>query len=174
MSSPSKNSSCSSHPSSYTIFGLGRQFMTLPPFLRFFLQKNFAPFYLLQFFSNFFRYSLLNFLSSYLYSVFTINLPSIFFSSSILLPFLPYSLSYSFTASFAFFRFASLSHESSSAVYSFYLTKYSHFPYLFLLLSIFSTSYSFSPSIITGGAGCFFCPRTCFLYFLILLMFMTG
>ena len=147
--------------------------MTLPPFLRFFLWKNLAPFHLLQFFSNFFKYSRSNFPLSHPYSVFAINLLSIS-SLSILLSTFLYSFSYSFTTSFAFFRFVSLSHESSSAVYLFHLTRYSHLPYLLLLFIIFSISYSSSPSIITGRAGCFFCPQTCSLYLLILLTFTTG
>ena len=149
--------------------------MTLPPLLRFFLWKNFTPFYLLQFLSSFFRYSQSNFPLSYPYNIFAVNLPSISLCSSfILLPSFPYSFSYSSTASFAFFRFVSFSHKSSSAVYSFYLIKYSYLLYLLLLFIIFSTSYSSSPSIITGRASCFFCPQTCSLYLLILLTFTTG
>ena len=149
--------------------------MTLPPFLRFFLWKNLAPFHLLQFLSNLFKYSQSNFLLSHLYNIFAVNFPSISSCSFfILLSSFLYSFSYSSTASFAFFRFVPFSHESSSAMYPFHLTKYSHLPYLFLLFIIFSISYSSSPSIITRRAGCFFCPRTCSLYLLILLMFTTG
>ena len=133
--------------------------MILPPFLRFFLCKNLAPFHFLQFFSSFFKYSLSNFPSSHPYNNFAMNLPSISLcSSSTLLLSLPYSFSYLSTASLAFFRFASLSHKSSSAIYPFHLTKYSHFPYFLLLFIILSTSYSSSPSITTRRAGCFFCP----------------
>ena len=149
--------------------------MTLPPLLRFFLWKNFAPFHLFQFFSNIFKYSWSNFPLSHPYSSFAINLPSIFFCSSfILFPSFPYFFSYSSTTFFIFFRFSSLSHESSSAAYPFHLTRYSYLPYLFLLFIIFSTLYSSSPSIITGRASCFFCPETCSLYLLIWLTFTTG
>lgn len=129
----------------------------------------------LQFFFNF-KYSSSNFSSSHLYNSFAVYLlgNSSFLSSFTLLTFSSYISSYSSINSFTFFRFSSLSQVSSSTVYPFYLTKYSHFSRLLLLFNNLSTSYSFSPSIITGASSTFFCPLTCFLYLHILLTFTTG
>ena len=59
--------------------------MTLPLFLRFFFQKNFASFHFFQFCFNFFRYSQSNFLSPHSYNIFAINLSGISLCSSFIL-----------------------------------------------------------------------------------------
>ena len=129
-------------------------------------------FHLLQFFSNFFKYSSSNFLSSYPYSSFAIYFPgnsillyssfSLFFSTTlswclISTPNLP---SKSFTNSFAFFKSSSFSQISLSAVNPFYHTKYLSTSLIFLLFNIFSTSHSLTPSTSTGFPSSLFCSFT--------------
>ena len=85
-----------------------------------------------------------------------------------------YSLPNSSTTSFVFPRFSISSQVSDSAVNSFHCTKYLSFPLTYCLFSILLTSYSSSPSIITGAGCFFFCPSTCPMYLCILLTFTTG
>ena len=147
-------------------------------------------FHLFQFFSNFFRYSSSNFLSSHLYNNFTIylsgNSPLLNSSASgfnlISFPFfslilyisssnLPFSNSSTF--SIAFFRFSNSSHVFSSTIYPFHFTKYFILPLLSCLSKISSTSYSFSLSTSIGSGGIFFCSSIYSLYFSILLILTT-
>ena len=72
-----------------------------------------------------------------------------------------YSLSNSSTNFFVFPKFSLFSQVSSSAVYSFHLTKNFSFPLTIFLFKIFSTLNSFSSSIITGFGSIFFCPSIC-------------
>ena len=125
--------------------------LTLPPSQGF--SSGETAFHLLQFLSNFFRYSSSNFLLSYLYNIFTVN----FSSSSPLLKSLSSAMSIfsclltstfilpsnSFKASPAFFKFSFLSQVSPSDVSSFHQTKYFSTPLIFFLFRIFSTSHSF-------------------------------
>ena len=127
-------------------------------------------FYCLQFSFHFLSLCLSYSLLDHLYSIFTINFPgsslensfSLSFSSchlTSLASFL-YFLSNSSTSSFIFFRFSLLSQVSPSTVYLFYYTKNFSFPLTIFLFSIFSTSNSSSPSIITGFDRVFLCPST--------------
>ena len=84
-----------------------------------------------------------------------------------------YSFLNSSTASFAFSRFSIPSQVSNSAVNSFHHIRYLFFPLTCCLFNIFSTSYSFSSSIITGVSCSFLCPSTCPMYLCILLTFTT-
>ena len=138
-------------------------------------------FYLIQLFFNFFKYSSLNFLLSYPNKIFAIYFSSdslflnisafrfdfffFFFSFLICTLFISSSLisfSNSSTKPIAFSKFSNLSYVSSSTIYFFYLTKYFGFLFISLLFNIFSTLYSFSPFISTGGDRIFFYPSTCF------------
>jgi len=85
-----------------------------------------------------------------------------------------YSLSKSSIVFFAFPKFSFSSQVSDSAKNLFYYTRYLFFPFICCLFKILSTSYSFSPSIITGVGYFFFCPSTCPTYLHILLIFTTG
>ena len=141
------------------------------------------PFQHLQFLSNLVQYSSLYLLSVHLYNFFAVNFSS---KSSLLnIPFSLfcfqifsmscwYSLPNSSTTSFVFPRFSISSQVSDSAVNSFHCTKYLSFPLTYCLFSILLTSYSSSPSIITGAGCFFFCPSTCPMYLCILLTFTTG
>ena len=73
----------------------------------------------------------------------------------------PYSLSNSSTSSFTFSRFSLFSQVSSSAIYPFHLTKNFSFPLTILLFRIFSTLNYFSPLMMTGFGGIFFCSSIC-------------
>ena len=127
-----------------------------------------TDFHLLQFLSNFFRYSASNFPSFHPYS----NL-AIYFPGNLLLLYsslschltsafnLPLNSS---TNSFAFSKTSSFSHVSFSAVNPFHHTKYFSTPLTFFLFSIFSTSHSSTLSISIGFPSFFFCPPTCSLY----------
>ena len=141
------------------------------------------PFHYLQFLSNLPQYSLSYLLSDHLNSFFAVNCPSSFsllnipsslsyhLTSSISYQ---YSFSNSLTAPFVFSKFSIPSQVSDSAVNPFHHTRYLSFPLIHCLFNILSTSYSFSPSVMTG-AGCFFlCPSTCPMYLCILLTFTTG
>ena len=140
------------------------------------------PFHLTQFFSNLFKYSFSNFLSSHLYNNFTVYLPS----NSVLLKsfssansslscFLTSTfLSNSSTNFFIFFRFSSLSQLSFSAVNPFYLTRYFTTPLSFFLFNIFSTLHSLTSSTSIGFTFSFFCSPTCPLYCTTQLTFITG
>ena len=106
-----------------------------------------TDFHLCQFLSNFLGYSSSNFPSSYLYSNFTIYLPSNSLSSTISV--LSYLLTSAFihslnssNAFFAFSKFSFFSHMSCFAVNPFHCTKYLSTPLIFLLFNIFSTFYS--------------------------------
>ena len=111
-------------------------------------------------------YSLLD----HLYSIFTINLPRSSLENSFSLSSFSchltslasslYFLSNSSTSSFIFFRFSLLSQVSPSTVYLFYYTKNFSFPLTIFLFSIFSTSNSSSPLMITGFGRVFLCPST--------------
>ena len=127
-----------------------------------------TDFHLLQFLSNFLRYSTSNFLSSHLYS----NL-AIYLSSSSLLLYSSHSChltstfnlsSNSSTNSFAFSKSSFFSHVSFSAVNLFHRTKYFSTPLTFLLFSILSTSHSLTPSILIGFPSFLFYSPTCSLY----------
>ena len=163
--------------------------LILPPLQGFSSRET--DFYLCQLFSNFLKYSSSNFPSSQPYSNFTIYFPSnllLLYSSALgflfILPLcstffclltstlnLPLNLS---TNSLAFPKSSSLFHVLFSAVNPFYYTKYLSIPRIFLLFSIFSISHSLTPSTSIGFPAFFFCPSTCFLYYTIQLMFMTG
>ena len=124
---------------------------------------SFPP-YLYNNFSVYFPGSpLLNIL---LFSSVSCHLASSFFA-------LPYSFSNFSTSSLAFLRFSLFSQVSSSAVHSFHHTRYLSFSHTCLLFIIFSTFYSFSPSITTGCGGSFFCPSTCSVYLHTLLTLAT-
>ena len=150
---------------------------------RVFLPLCRLPFHHLQFLSNLLQYSWSYLLSDYPNSFLAVNLPS---NSSLLnVPFLysclaissmsrRYSLLNSSIASFAFFKFTLPSQVSDFAVNPFHHTKYLSFLLTCCLFRILSTSYSFSPSIITGAGCSLFCPSTCPMYLRILLMFTTG
>ena len=146
--------------------------MTLPSLQGFFSRET--DFHFHQFLSNFFKYSSLNFPSSHLYNIFTINLPgkspllkslsstiSIFsylLTSAFILPSNSSNASLVFSKSFLF------SYMSLSTVNPFHCTKYFSTPLIFLLFNIFSTFYSSTSSIFTGFPSSFFCPFICFLY----------
>ena len=66
------------------------------------------------------------------------------------------SLSNSSTNSITLPKFSNPSQVSSSAIYSFYLTKYFSFSLTSCLFNIFSILYSFSLYISTRGGGIFF------------------
>ena len=136
-----------------------------------------TDFHLLQFFSNFFRYSALNFPSSHPYSNLAIYFPSnsLLLYSSLFCHLtsafnLPSNL---FTNFFAFSKSSSFSHVSFSAVNPFHHTKYFSTPLTFLLFSILSTSHSLTPSILISFPFFFSCPPTCSLYCTIQLTFTT-
>ena len=141
------------------------------------------PFHLLQFLSNLAQYSSLYFLSDHPNNFLTVNFPGnspllkVPSSLSCLLMSSMshwYSFSNSLTAPFVFSKFSIPSQVSDSAVNPFHHTRYLSFPLIHCLFNILSTSYSFSPSVMTG-AGCFFlCPSTCPMYLCILLTFTTG
>ena len=137
--------------------------------------------YFFQFLSNRPQYSLSNFLLSHLYSIFAVylfgNSPfmfSLLFLLSLNFPISLYSSLNSLTKSSMFSRFSLGFQISSFAVYPFHYTKYWSFPLNFFLFNIFSTSYSFSPLIITGAGHSLFWPFTWSLYLHTLLMFTTG
>ena len=85
-----------------------------------------------------------------------------------------YSFLNSSTAYFAFSRFSIPFQVSDSAVNPFYCTRYLSFPLTCYLFNILSTSYSFSPSIITGVGCSFLCPSACPIYLHILLTLTIG
>ena len=149
-----------------------------------------TDFHLCQFFSNFFKYSSLNFLSSQPYSNFAVYFPSnslllyssafgfffvlspcstfsYFFTSILNLP------SNSSTNSLAFLRFSSLSHVLLSVVNPFHCTKYLFISRIFLLFSIFLISHFLLSSTSIGFLASFFFPFICSLYHTIQLMFTT-
>ena len=132
------------------------------------------PFYLAQFFSNFFKYLFSNLLSFHPNKILAVYFPSnslflnssafgfnsifvvfcfSFFFSTCYISSSLISFSNSSTKSIAFFKFSNPSQVSSSAIYSFHLTKYFGFPLLSRLSKIFSIS--------TRGGGIFFYPSTC-------------
>ena len=140
------------------------------------------PFHCLQFLSNLPQYSLSYFLSDHPNNFFAVNLPgnsplsnipfsfSCQFTSSM---FYQYSLSNSSIASFVFPRFSLSSQVSDSTVNPFHCTRYLSFSLIHHLFKNFSTSYSSSPSIITGVGCSLFCPSTCPTYLCILLTLTT-
>ena len=147
------------------------------------LLTGFLPFHRLQLFSNLPQYSWSYRLSDHLYNIFAMNFPGNFPrrnvpSSRSCLAISSISHRYSFLnsliASFAFSKFSLPSQVSDSAVNPFQRTKYLSFPLTCRLFRILSTSYSSSPSIITGAGCSFFCPFTCPTYLRILLTFTTG
>ena len=150
---------------------LGNCLITWPLF-KFPYPKEF--FHCLQFSSHLFSLCLSYSLLDHSHSILAINLPGIslentFLSSSSFchhtsLVSLLYSFSNSSTNSFAFSKFSLLFHVSSSIAYPFYHTKNFFFSLTILLFSIFSTSNSSFPLIITGFGSTFFCPSTCGLY----------
>ena len=147
------------------------------------LFTGFLPFHCLQFVSILPQYSWSYLLSDHLYSVFAVNLSgsslrwnvpsshSCHATSSISRR---YSFSNSSIASFAFSKFSLPSQVLDSAVNPLQRTKYLSLPLTFLLFSICSTSYSSSPSIMTGVYCSFFCPSTWPMYLHILLTLTTG
>ena len=80
-----------------------------------------------------------------------------------------YSFSNSSIASFALPRFSFPFQVSNFAVNPFHCTRYLFFSPIYCLFNILSTSYSFSPLIITRAGYSFLCPSTCSIYFHILL-----
>ena len=140
-------------------------------------------FHFSQLLSNFLKYSFSNFLLFHLYNIFSIyfsgNSPllkslssaisnfSCFLTSAFSLP------SNSTTTSFAFSRSSFLSQLSCFAINLFHCTKYFTTLLTFLLFSIFSTSYSFTPSTSTSFTSSAFCP-TCSLYHTTQLTFTTA
>ena len=147
------------------------------------LLTGLLPFHRLQFLSILPQYSWSYCLSNYPCNFFTVNLPgssprwnvpssySCHATSSISRR---YSLSNSSIASFAFSKFSFSSQVSDSAVNPFQHTRYLFFPLTHRLFRIFSTSYSSSPSIMTGASCSFFCPFTWPMYLRILLTLTTG
>ena len=141
------------------------------------------PFHCFQFLSSLPQYSLSYCLSNHPNSFFAVNHPgsspllnvsfslSCHFTSSMSCQ---YSFSYSSTASFAFSRFSLPSQVSDSTMNPFHHTKYLSFSRIRCLFRIFSTSYFFSPSIMTGVGCSLLCLSTCPTYLCILLMFTTG
>ena len=143
--------------------------MTLPLLQDFFSRET--DFHFCQFFSNFFKYSSSNFLSSYLYNNFAIYFSgnSILLNSSTLGFIFTFYLSSissclltstlllnSSTNSFAFPKSPSFFHVLLSAINLFHHTKYLSIPCIFLLFSIFSTSHSLTPSTLIGLPFFFF------------------
>ena len=106
-----------------------------------------TDFYPYQFPFSFFRYSLSNFLLSYLYNIFTVYFSGSFpllkslsftiYSFSCLLTFVFIFLSNSATISLVFFRSSSLSQLSYSTINPFHCIRYFMTPLTFLLFSIF-------------------------------------
>ena len=149
-----------------------------------FLSICLSFFHLLQFFSNFLKYSSSNSLSSYPYNNFAVYFPgnsillysftsfflSIFFCHLTSIP----SFSNSFINSSAFFKFSLLFHVFPSTVNPFHHTKYFSTPLIFFLFKIFSTFYSSTPSTSMGFYYSFFCSLTCSLYQTTWLTFTTG
>ena len=147
-----------------------------------------TDFHLCQFFSNFFKYSFLNFLSSYPNNIFamyfsgnllllnssTFEFNFVFHILSVLSCLLTSVSSNSSTSSFAFSKSFSFSHISFSAINPFQHTKYFSTPRIFLLFNILSTFYSSTPSTSTGFGFSTFCPFPSFLYFTTLLTLTTG
>ena len=143
----------------------------------------YSPFHHFQFLSSLPQYSLSYHLSDHPNSFFTVNCPGsspllnipsslschLMSSMSLL-----YFFSYSSIASFAFSRFSFPSQVSDSAINPFYYTRYLSFPLIRCLFNILLTSYSSSPSIMTGASCSFFCPLTCPMYLSIPLTFTTG
>ena len=127
-----------------------------------------------KFLSNFFKYSFLNFPSSYTYNIFTVYFSNNFlllkFLSSAISNFSCYLtsifnlLSNSATIFFTFSNSSSFSHESYSTVSLFYHTKYFTTSLTFLLFDIFLTFYSSTSSLSTGFTSSTFCSSTCSLY----------
>ena len=150
--------------------------LTLFPLQDFSSRKT--DFHLLQFLSNFLRYSASNFPSSHPYSNLAVYFPN---SSLLLHSFHSYRLTSAFnlpsnssTNSLAFSKSSFFSHVSFSAINSFHRTKYFSTPLTFLLFSILSTFHSSTPSISIGFPSFFFCPPTYSLYCTIQLTFTTG
>ena len=130
----------------------------------------FPPFYLFQFYSNLPQYSSSYLLFNHLNNFFAVNLSgsssflNVFFSLSCLFTSFishQYSFSNSSTTSFAFSKFSFLFQVSDSVMNPFHLTKYLSFSFICCLFRILSTSYSSSPSIITGASCFFLCFSTC-------------
>ena len=142
-----------------------------------------TDFHFHQFLSNFLKYSSSNFPLSHPYNIFAVNflgnfpllksLSSTISSFSCLLISTFILSSNSSSAFFACPRFSPFSHMSCSAINPFHLTKYFSVLFIFLLFSIFSTSYPSTPSTLIGLPSSFFCPPTCSLYYTIWLMFTT-
>ena len=172
--------------SSFSIYSLTPEFSSLisssSTIVFIFLSSDCFPFHHLQFLSSLPQYSWSYLLSNYPNSFLAVNFPG---NSSLLnisssrscLATSSMSRQYSFSnssiASFVFFKFSLPFQVSDSAVNPFQYTKYLFFSLTYHLFKIFSTSYSSSPSIITGAGCSFFCPSTCPTYLHILLMFTT-
>ena len=148
--------------------------LILPPLQGFSSRET--DFHLCQFLSNF--------LSSHLYSNFTIYFsgkipllnsfsPVISIFSYLLTSALSPPLN-SFISSLAFSKSSSFSHESCSIVNFFHRTRYLSTPLIFLLFNILSTSHSLAFSTSIGFPSSFFCPPTYSLYCTIRLTFTTG
>ena len=140
-------------------------------------------FHFCQFLSNFLKYSSFNFLSIQLYNIFAVYFSSnspllksfsfILFNFSCYLTLVLILLSNSATTSFIFFKFSSFSHILLSTINPFHCTKYFTTSLIFLLFSIFSTSYSLTPSTSTGFTSSTFSPFICSLYYITGLTFIT-
>ena len=154
-------------------------------FLHLYSFPNFFPFHFLQFCSILLQYSL-----SYLLLLYPNKALAIYLPGSSPLSYIPLSFTFScclissisflyyflksLNAFFAFTKFSLPSHVSASAINPFHHTKNFSFPLTILLLRIFSTSYSSSPSITIGHGVSFFYTSTWFLYLCTLLTFTTG
>ena len=135
-----------------------------------------SPFYFCQFFSNFFKYSFLNFLLFHLYNSFAIYFPrnsallksfsSVQYNLSCLLTSIFILLSKSATSFFVFFKFSSFSQLLFSTVNPFHCIKYFVTPLTFLVFKIFCTFYSLTPSTTTSFSFSFFCSFTWSLYYI--------
>ena len=131
-----------------------------------------SPFHYFQFFSNFLKYSVSNFLSSHPYNIFAIYFPGNssllkFFSSTISnfschLTSASILLLNSTTNSFVFSKSSFFFQLLCSAMNPFHHTRYFITPLILILLlfKIFSTSCSLTFSTSTGFTSSFSCPPT--------------
>ena len=130
----------------------------------------FSLFHHFQFFSNFLKYSVSNFLSSYSYNIFAVYFPGNSFLlksfSSTISNFSCYLTSASIlllnsaTNSFVFSKSSFFFQLLCSAMNPFYHTRYFITLLILLLFKIFSTSYSLTFSTSTGFTSSFSCPPT--------------
>ena len=145
---------------------------------------NFFSFHFLQFLSILLQYSLLYLLSLHPNKALAVYLPGnsplsyIPLSSSLSYCLMSsisllYFFSKSFNASLTFLKFSLPSYVFASNINPFHCTKNFSFALAILLLRIFLTSHSSSPSITTSHGISFFCPSNWSLYLCTLLTLTT-